>query len=98
MSLIDHPIDRTIAAQAADELLNVSGVQASFVLFPEEDETIISARSLGQINVQIILEKLGGGGHLNMAGAQIRGQSPEMVLSRLYKAIEDYTEKTKNSG
>lgn len=94
ISLVDHTVVRTIAAQAADELLNVLGVQASFVLFPEGDQTIISARSLGQINVQVILEKLGGGGHMNMAGAQIKGQTPEVVLSQLYQAIDEYMDKS----
>lgn len=81
---------RVTAAQAADELLNVAGVQASFVVFPSGGQVVISARSLGQMNVQVILEKLGGGGHLNMAGAQIVGQSPEVVMSRLYAAIDEY--------
>jgi c-di-AMP phosphodiesterase-like protein len=93
VSLLEESVDRTVAAQAADELLNVQGVQASFVVFPEGEQTIISARSLGQINVQVILEKLGGGGHLNMAGAQIKGQSPEIAISRLYQAIDDYMAK-----
>jgi len=93
VSHIEKPVARTVAAQAADELLNVLGVQASFVVFPEGEQTIVSARSLGQINVQVILEKLGGGGHLNMAGAQIKGQSPEIVLSMLYTAIDEYIAK-----
>ena len=91
ISYTEKNVDRTTAAQAADELLNVLNVQASFVLFPEEDEIVISARSLGNINVQVILEKMGGGGHLQMAGAQIKGQSPEIVLSRLYEVIDDYS-------
>lgn len=93
ISYTEKNVDRTTAAQAADELLNVLNVQASFVLFPEEDEIVISARSLGNINVQVILEKMGGGGHLQMAGAQIKGQSPEIVLSRLYEVIDDYLDK-----
>ncbi|NLM61826.1 MAG: DHH family phosphoesterase, partial [Clostridiales bacterium] len=93
ISMSEKTVDRTIAAQAADELLNVLNVQASFVLFPEGDEIVISARSLGNINVQVILEKMGGGGHLNMAGAQIRGQSAEVVLSRLYEVIDEYLDK-----
>ena len=88
--LLDRPTDRTVAAQAADELLNVLGVQASFVLFPEGNQVIISARSLGKVNVQVVLEKLGGGGHLDMAGAQMTGVTPEMALSQLYVAIDDY--------
>jgi c-di-AMP phosphodiesterase-like protein len=90
VAALDYTEDRTVAAQAADELLNVLDVQASFVIFPEGDEIIISARSLGKINVQVILEKLGGGGHLNMAGAQIKDQGMDVTMSRLYEAIDDY--------
>ena len=57
------------AAQAADELLSIKGVAASFVLFPTGNTVNISARSLGDINVQLIMETLGGGGHFTMAGA-----------------------------
>jgi len=89
ISMLEHKADRTVAAQAADELLNIQGVQASFVLFPEDDYVIISARSLGKVNVQLILEKLGGGGHMLMAGAQIKGVSTENALSDLYRAIDE---------
>ena len=61
------------AAQAADELLNISGVQASFLMFEQGKGVSYSARSMGQLNVQIIMEKLGGGGHHTMAGAQTPG-------------------------
>ena len=88
--LCDREEDRVTAAQAADELLTITGVQGSFIVFPSGNQVVISARSLGCINVQVILEKLGGGGHLNMAGAQIVGESPEMVMSRLYAAIDEY--------
>ena len=91
---IDHPVDRIAAAQAADELLNVSGVQASFVLFPdgEEDRVIVSGRSMGQTNVQVILEELGGGGNATVAGAQIPGQSLDQVAAELMAAIDKYCE------
>lgn len=80
-----------IAAQAADELLNIRGITASFVFGKAEDETIfISGRSLGDINVQIILEKLGGGGHLSVAGAQLEGYTIEEAKEMLEKAIEEY--------
>ncbi|MCT4618077.1 MAG: DHH family phosphoesterase [Marinisporobacter sp.] len=82
-----------VAAQAADELLNIRGITASFVLgIRNEGEIIISGRSLGDINVQVILEKLGGGGHLTVAGAQIRDKKIDEVQIMLEKAIEEYFE------
>ncbi|NLD10768.1 MAG: DHH family phosphoesterase, partial [Clostridiales bacterium] len=69
-----------INSQVADELLNIKGVKASFVAGRNSaGKTGISARSLGDINVQLIMEKLGGGGHLTTAGAQVE-ESPEEVL------------------
>ncbi|MDL2288158.1 DHH family phosphoesterase [Oscillospiraceae bacterium OttesenSCG-928-F05] len=89
IAMSEQTVRREIAAQAADELLNIRHVQASFVLFPEGEKVIISARSLGRFNVQVMLEKMGGGGHLNMAGAQVDGE-PAIVLSRLYEIIDAY--------
>lgn len=80
---------RKIAAQAADELLSIRGVQASFVLYREGDSVIISARSLGQINVQVVLEKLGGGGHFDTAGAQVANKKLSEVSDELTRAIDD---------
>jgi c-di-AMP phosphodiesterase-like protein len=78
---------RLVAPQAADELLNVSGVEASFVIFKSSDSVSISARSLGSFNVQIIMEKLGGGGHQNMAAAQLKNatinEAKELLLRTL---------------
>ena len=79
-----------IAAQAADELLNIKGVNASFVLFYSGDGISISGRSLGGINVQVILEKLGGGGHLTIAGAQLSHVNAQEAKEELLNAIEDY--------
>lgn len=82
-----------IAAQAADELLCARGITASFVLGRKDDTMIfISGRSMGDINVQVILEKLGGGGHMTVAGAQIENSTIEEVRERLEKAIEEYFE------
>ncbi len=94
VSALNYEIDRSIAAKAADELLDIIGVGASFVIFPWDDEVIISARSLGTINVQFICEKLGGGGHLNMAGAQLKGLSLEESVARLVSAISLYCEES----
>jgi c-di-AMP phosphodiesterase-like protein len=83
-----------IAAQAADDLLNIRGIIASFVIGQRVDDTVfISGRSLGDINVQVILEKLGGGGHLEVAGAQFKDTSIEAVKLRLIAAIDEYYEK-----
>ena len=79
-----------VAAQAADELLNIKGINASFVLSCIEGDIFISGRSLGDINVQVVLEKLGGGGHLTVAGAQLPGLTMEKAMSLLKKAIEEY--------
>ena len=83
---------KVTAAQAADELLNISGIQASFVIFPLNDQVNISARSLGDINVQVIVERLGGGGNKSTAGAQIDGRSMRDVVTDLLSAIDKYLE------
>ncbi|NNG67168.1 DHH family phosphoesterase [Caldanaerobacter subterraneus] len=80
-----------IIAQAADELLTIKGVKASFVLLQREEDVAISGRSMGDVNVQIILEKLGGGGHLTVAGAQVK-KPMEEVLKELKQAIKEYFE------
>ncbi len=79
-----------IAAKAADELLNLSGINAAFVLSDTGDEVYISGRSLGDINVQMILEKLGGGGHLTVAGAQLAGIDIDKAKEKLEYAIIEY--------
>jgi c-di-AMP phosphodiesterase-like protein len=87
---IDDP--QLIAPKAADELLNLSGISASFVLSRVDDEIWISGRSLGDINVQMILEKLGGGGHLSVAGAQLADADINDAKERLKYAIMNYKE------
>ena len=90
---VDHPVGRITAAQAADELLNISGIDTSFVLFPDgEGRVILSARSMGDVNVQVILEKLGGGGNAATAGAQVPGKSVDEVTKDLLRAIDQYLE------
>ncbi|MCF0120201.1 MAG: DHH family phosphoesterase, partial [Oscillospiraceae bacterium] len=86
----DTRVSRVLVAQAADELLNVAGVEASFVASPEGDGISISGRSIGNVNVQLILEKLGGGGNKSTAGVQITGKSMKEVLSELAAAIDAY--------
>ena len=89
----DSVKSRVIAAQAADELLNIRGITASFVAFPDNNNIInISARSGGDINVQVIVEKLGGGGSRAQAGAQIEGKTLKQVVQDLLDAIDAYLE------
>lgn len=82
--------DRIIAAKVANNLLNVIGVEASFAVMKIGEDISISARSKGRVNVQLILERLFGGGHFDMAGAQLRGTSLEEAYEQLKAAIDDY--------
>lgn len=86
---------QTIVAQAADELLNISEVSCSFVLCDMGGSIFISARSLGDYNIQIITEKLGGGGHLTMAATQLPGVSLDEAEEMLKKAIDEYITENK---
>lgn len=97
VSYIDEYSDdsNVVAAQCADELLTIKGVRASFVLVRNKDYINISGRSLGEVNVQVILEYLGGGGHLNMAGAQIYTDDMEVAKAKLYEAIAQYRKESK---
>lgn len=83
-----------IAAQVADMLLNIEGVRVSFVLFPAEDGVGVSARSQGDINVQVIMEQLGGGGHQTVAGAQVKGSTLEQVKGQVIELINNYIEES----
>ncbi len=84
------PADRVAASKAADKLLTVKNVDASFALVLIDNVIHISARSNGTINVQLILEKLNGGGHFNIAGAQLSGKNMKDALVRLKGAIDEY--------
>lgn len=94
IAALEHPTSRIIAAQAADELLTISGITTSFVLYPDPktEQVIISARSFGNTNVQVILEPLGGGGNAAIAGAQISDQNISGVLTALLHSIDQYFE------
>ncbi len=78
---------RVASAQAADELLSIQGVSASFVIYPSDGEINISARSLGDVNVQLIMEKMGGGGHQTMAGVQLKNVTIEYAREKLVEII-----------
>ena len=89
---LDTTVPRTLAAQAADELLNIEGFTASFVLFADGDTVFVSARSIGETNVQVVLEQLGGGGNAATAGAQIKGATVREVTEQLRHAIDKFFE------
>ena len=82
--------DVVIVAKAADELLNISGILASFVLGEIDGDISISGRSVGDINVQVILEELGGGGHMNIAGAKMSGLTIDEVIEKLKDSIKKH--------
>ena len=92
IAALNSSTTRALAAQAADELLNISGISASFVLYPDDDKVIISARSIGEANVQMILQPLGGGGNTATAGAQIADSTVKDVLDRLVASIDKFYE------
>ncbi len=85
-----------LCAKAADELLTISDITASFVLGDTGDRICISGRSIGDINVQVILEKLGGGGHITLAGAQVEGMTIEEVKQELIIRINEYFAEIEN--
>ena len=86
-------VDRVAAAQAADELLTLKGIRASFVVYRAGKDVMMSARSLGDINVQVILEALGGGGNSTTAGGRVEDGNPDDVRDRILEAIEKYLKK-----
>ena len=92
ISCAEEGVSRALAGQAADELLSIDGIRVSFVLFHQGDAIFISARSLGAVNVQVILEPLGGGGNAVTAGAQLKGVTRDAAKERLADAIEHYFE------
>ena len=85
-----EPQDRVVAARAADELLNVAGVSCSFVIYPVSDGTFVSARSIGEMNVQLLLEPLGGGGNRAAAACHCVGMTTEETAAKIKAAIDGY--------
>lgn len=92
IAALNAPTSRVLAAQAADELLNISGISTSFVLYPDGDQVMISARSIGDTNVQVVLEPLGGGGNAATAGAQVKNVSVKEAVDRLVASIDKFYE------
>lgn len=84
------PDAQVVIPQAANDLLTIEGVEASFVAVEQNDQINISARSMGAVNVQVIMERLGGGGHLTMAGAQLKNTDLMQAQSALFEAIQSY--------
>ena len=81
-----------VGAQAANELLNIVGIKASFVLTRYNDKIYISSRSIDEINVQLIMERMGGGGHLNVAGAQLKDCTLEEAIIKLQHTLDQMLE------
>ncbi len=90
-TIVDSPT--IIGAEAANELLNINGIRASFVFTVHQGEVFISARSIDDVNVQVIMEKLGGGGHMNVAGAQLKDVSVEEAKKSLIMVLRELKEK-----
>ncbi len=81
-----------VGAQAANEMLNIDGVKASFVMTRYNGQIFISARSIDEVNVQLIMERMGGGGHINMAGCQLDGVTPEEAILKVQRVIDQMIE------
>ncbi len=92
IAALNYNTNRILAAQAADDMLNIFGITASFVLYPDGDEIVISARSIGKANVQMILEPLGGGGNAMVAGAQMKNIDARTALDQLVASIDKFYE------
>ncbi len=96
MTYTKFPNIKVIASQAADEMLNIADIYASIVVYPLDNCVSLSARSLGDINVQLIMEYLGGGGHSTVAGAQIKDKSVDMVIEDVINAVNEYLKTNDN--
>ncbi|MCX7615719.1 MAG: DHHA1 domain-containing protein, partial [Clostridiales bacterium] len=90
IAIYEGSAERMVAAQAADDLLTIKGIRCSFVVLNDQNTVVISARSLGQINVQVIMEKLGGGGNLTTAGTQINNVNINEAVKMLKNAYDNY--------
>ncbi len=92
ISITDEKRSPSVIAQAADELLNIVGIDTSFVIAKGEGCTVVSGRSTGNINVQVVLEKLGGGGHFSVAGAQVKDLTPEETAEEIISILKEFDE------
>lgn len=90
---VDYNIEESVAkAEIANELINIKDVKASFVISKEEDKYAISSRSIDDVNVQVLMEKLGGGGHRSSAGAVIEAESFEDAVNKVKAVIDEFVE------
>ena len=94
----DLPSPTIIGAQAANELLNIKGIKASFVLTDYQGKIYVSARSIDEVNVQIIMERMGGGGHMNIAACQMEGVGLAEAIGVLKNTIDDYAGSNEMKG
>ncbi|MCH5210951.1 MAG: DHH family phosphoesterase [Oscillospiraceae bacterium] len=90
------PNIRVVASQAADEMLNIGDIRASIVVYPIDGTIGVSARSLGEVNVQVLMEYIGGGGHSTVAGAQVRDKNVDMVVDDVINAVNEYLSNNEN--
>ncbi|MBR4992392.1 MAG: DHH family phosphoesterase [Clostridia bacterium] len=97
LSVVEEETPRATASQAADELINASDIKAAFVVYGEKGGAVVSARSYGQVNVQMVLEKIGGGGSLTSAGAQFQDKSTDEAAEILVRAIEEYLKESERT-
>ena len=95
-AITGEEIDRIAAAQAADELLSIIGTRASIVAFRSGEDMAVSARASGQVNVQLLMERLGGGGNHSAAGAQLYHTTPREADHMIMEAIHGYFEDQKS--
>ena len=93
ISAVEEDVGRVVASQAADELLSLRGVNASFVIYRSGDAVAMSGRSNGDVNVQIVLERLGGGGNSNVAGGRVENAEVGAVREKLLASLDEYFEK-----
>jgi c-di-AMP phosphodiesterase-like protein len=96
IATVAHSDDLVLSAQAADELANFKDIHAAFVLTQQDNDIIINGRSLKELNVQLILEELGGGGHMTMAGAKIKDSTLEVAFDMLMEAITKHRKEESN--
>ena len=98
LSVVEEELPRATASQAADEMINAAGIRAAFVVYGERGGAVVSARSYGKVNVQVIMEKIGGGGSINAAGGQFPDKHPDDAAAMLRQAIEAYLRESPEQG
>ena len=90
LAVVNEQVERAVASMAADEMMGIARMKAAIVVFSEGSGCAVSARSYGEVNVQVLMEKIGGGGSLNMAGAQFADKKPDEVAEMISAAVVAY--------